>query len=653
MKRIIFLLIVLATLLGSCERNLDPELPGTINTNNFFKTPGDLNAAATAIYHELRLGGWGPYLFSDGSSLVMDEVATGEWTTKWAWSNFLNGNWIINEAMTVGFYNWLNPAVTRATYTLAKMEESPVAPEAKKVIMAEVRALRAFFVYDLYRFYGPLPLITDYARALQPDPDYKPARPSEQEVETFIVDELRAAAADLPVSQSEFGKITKGAALHYLLKFYMRKKNWSGAVDVANEIINLNYYQLETNYEKIFSADNKGNRELIFVVTGEARDAYGNHTYVNILPGDFLSPNGSSQSLDGWNGHRMPWSFYDSFNEEDLRRKLAWARYTNKSNQAVNLRNTDIGALPLKYGIDPQAFGIWAGNDKVLDRYAEVLLFKAEALNELNGPNTESINLINQIRGRAFGIPTGELPSLTLLQEKFDSPVNGTKAGIFNMNKYDNAASWSYAIDNTNKLGSGNSLKIEVGASGGAFWALQVRNETFNYEAGRKYKATFTALSDKNISLELRFENGFDYIKTITLEANKPTQIEVETTESAKTGSNANVMLALGNSGSNYTLWVDDFKVASVAKQLGGDSNHSLKLADFPDKASLREHILKERGWEFWYEGKRREDLIRMGKYVEEGRKHAFNFSEKNLLFPVPQSAIVENPNLKQNPGYN
>lgn len=646
----IILSVLLIALLGSCEKRLDPELPGTINTGNFFKTQADLNAAATAIYHELRLGGWGPYLFCDGSSFVMDEVATGEWTTKWAWSNFLNGNWIVNEAMTVGFYNWLNPAVTRATYTLAKMEESPVAPEAKKVVMAEVRALRAFFVYDLYRFYGPLPLITDYKRALAPDPDYKPQRPSAEEMEQFILGELRAAATDLPVEQAEYGKITKGAALHYMLKLYMRKKMWKEAIGIANEIIGLNYYRLEPKYEKIFSVDNKKNHELIFVVTGEALDSYGNHTYVNIIPGDFQSPYGNS--LDGWNGHRMPWEFYDTFNETDLRKKLAWAQYTNKSNQQVNLRNTDIGALPLKYGIDPKAFGIWAGNDKVLDRYAEVLLFKAEALNELNGPNQESIDLINQIRGRAFGYATGVLPAQTVLEESFNNPLKGTKAGIFSMNKYDDAASWEYAIDNTGKLGDGNSLKIDVGNSGSAFWALQVRNENFNYEAGRSYKASFKVLSTKNISFDLRFENGFDYIKTITLEANQPTTIEVETTESSRTGTNANVMLALGGSGSDYTLWVDDFKVTAAEKQLGGDFPNALRLADFSGTVALREQILKERGWEFWYEGKRREDLIRMGKYVEEGRKHAFNFSEKNLLFPIPQAAIIENPNLKQNSGY-
>lgn len=479
---------MLAGTIVSCEKGLDPELPGTINSENFFQTNQDLQAATTAIYHELRLGGWSPYMFSDGSALVMDEVATGEWTTTWGWTNYLNGNWNVNEAMNVGFYNWLNPAVTRATYTLAKMEQSPVDATIKKSYMAEIRALRAFFVFDIFRLYGPMPLITDAERALFPDPDYKPSRPSAEQVEGFVVSELKAAAADLPVEQPEYGRVTKGAALHYLLKFYMKKKDWQNAVATANEVIALNYYSLQPDYANIFSSQNERNKELIFVVVSEPLEGFGSHSYVNILPGDFRSPSGNS--LDGWNGHRMPWAFYDTFNAADKRRRPALAEYTNKSGQTVNLRaNGDIGALPLKYGIDPQAFGIWSGNDKVLDRYAEVILFKAEALNEINGPNQESITLINSVRRRAF--------------DNYDGSAN------------------------------------------------------------------------------------------------------------------------------------------------------ELKLTDFASKDALRDHILKERGWEFWYEGKRREDLIRMGKYIETGKQYAADFNEKNKLFPVPQAARVENPNLAQNPGYN
>ena len=56
----------------------------------------------------------------------------------------------------------------------------------------------------------------------------------------------------------------------------------------------------------------------------------------------------------------------------------------------------------MKYEVDPDRVGPWAGNDIVIHRYAEVLLTLAEALNELSGPNQESIDLINELRNRAF-----------------------------------------------------------------------------------------------------------------------------------------------------------------------------------------------------------------------------------------------------------
>jgi hypothetical protein len=54
-----------------------------------------------------------------------------------------------------------------------------------------------------------------------------------------------------------------------------------------------------------------------------------------------------------------------------------------------------------KYVPDPDAISQNHGNDVPMIRFAEVLLNRAEALNELNGPNSESVNLINQVRSRS------------------------------------------------------------------------------------------------------------------------------------------------------------------------------------------------------------------------------------------------------------
>lgn len=69
-------------------------------------------------------------------------------------------------------------------------------------------------------------------------------------------------------------------------------------------------------------------------------------------------------------------------------------------------------------------------------------------------------------------------------------------------------------------------------------------------------------------------------------------------------------------------------------------------------QAQLRDAILNERLFEFTWEGKRRQDLIRAGKFTT-GTWYAKTTSTPfRVLFPIPQTQIETNPQLKQNPGY-
>ena len=68
--------------------------------------------------------------------------------------------------------------------------------------------------------------------------------------------------------------------------------------------------------------------------------------------------------------------------------------------------------------------------------------------------------------------------------------------------------------------------------------------------------------------------------------------------------------------------------------------------------ASLDEaKLLAERGREFYWEGWRRQDQIRFGKYLGAWQEKPASGSER-LLFPVPANQLAVNPNLEQNPGY-
>ena len=73
-------------------------------------------------------------------------------------------------------------------------------------------------------------------------------------------------------------------------------------------------------------------------------------------------------------------------------------------------------------------------------------------------------------------------------------------------------------------------------------------------------------------------------------------------------------------------------------------------LTDWVGDVTLEE-LYDERGRELAWEGYRRQDMIRFGKFLE-GHDFKSTSEEKYLLFPIPSATLVSNPSLEQNPGY-
>lgn len=81
----------------------------------------------------------------------------------------------------------------------------------------------------------------------------------------------------------------------------------------------------------------------------------------------------------------------------------------------------------------------------------------------------------------------------------------------------------------------------------------------------------------------------------------------------------------------------------------------AFKLSDFASTDDFLEAVLLERGHELWFEGARRTDLIRYGKYIEYAKKYKGSTTAKDYmtLMPLPQSVIDESKGkIAQNPGY-
>jgi hypothetical protein len=399
---------ILVLLTVQCSGILEPQVYGDLTPETFFRSESDLKYATAALYHPFTTD-WGGVDQGDGqwyaslynadpkTYLMQSMITTDELTTPWTpvFTSFtfgpasLSGFWASTYAK-IRF-------VARATDVIDKIEkaEAEVPDAVKQVYIAEAKVLRAWIMYILYDFYGPVNVKLDAATLS--DVEITP-RPSASEYVSWMIEDLTEAMPYLKEKYNNdaanWGRVSQGVARMLLLKIYMHEKNWAQAEATARELLTMNYVLL-TNYRDVFNQ--KRNNEIIYAVPSS--EASPNYYTQEILPTNFVSAAGFTRTAGaGWYGLWMPWSFYDTFTSTDDRRTTILASYVNNRNRTVQ-RAEMAGAIPLKY---TTVTGPGPGHaiDQVVFRYAEVLLSLAEAINEQRGP-ADAYQYANQVRTRA------------------------------------------------------------------------------------------------------------------------------------------------------------------------------------------------------------------------------------------------------------
>lgn len=471
-----FLFTFLTLSLTSCESLLDEEVFSAFGPGNFFKTADDAEALLNSAYAvEQKQGG-------DGfrNIMIMAEVNTD--------LLIIREGGLRGLAQPIEDFTW-NPAheffdtawtryytiVYRANVVLDNVPGIVFDERRKAEILAEARFIRASGYIYLYDLFGPTPLITSSLSSAED----RPARPTKEEFIQFIENELTAASEVLPLKATRYGSATKGAALAFLTKFQLNDKNWQATADNAKKVIDLAEYRLfeAAHRTDLFKIENEINSEFIYVRPYIAQPGLGTNYLPHAAPPNYKYKGAAKDNYA--TQLRTLSGFFDTFHPSDQRKGSFITEYENTNGQIIQLGHDN--ARSFKFQEDLTATGAASGNDFPVVRYADILLSRAEALNELNGPTQEGIDLINQVRAKA-GVPLLNLSGFT--------------------------------------------------------------------------------------------------------------------------------------------------------------------------KDLLRDHLLKERGWEFFTEELRRQDLIRHGKFLDYGRQRGKTVFDHQVLYPLPQNELDRNPNLKQNEGY-
>jgi hypothetical protein len=409
MKRFISLLVIGLIILAiapGCEDFLKEEIYSELDPEGLLGNSKGAEATLFSAYGVANLVG------HDGKSIMNLE----DWSTDIEWETgggenrtavlMINFTWDASTDWIVQrMWNRTYRAIRNANVVIENLSEE--LPEADRTLfMAEARFIRAVSYYRLWTWFGPPVLRTSLS-----DPGDK-ARATEEEFRQFLETEFTGILPDLPDPGQEraYGRAHKGAAMAYLVKFFLNSKQWQKCADMADQLIGKGWYELYPVYEDLFKVENEmTNKEFIWVSQGTTLSTESGCQYMNgARPIAYKSlVNGDLELLPGmanWAAqYRIYDSFYNSFEDGDHRRNLIISEFINTGGDTVSLLDAD-NTRSFKYWPDP----VWNvnsyGNDHPDIRYADILLARAEALNNLSGPNQESIDLINEVRTRA-GLP--------------------------------------------------------------------------------------------------------------------------------------------------------------------------------------------------------------------------------------------------------
>jgi hypothetical protein len=420
----IIILLVITLSLNGCNDDefLTAEYYEGIVDVNFLTSPSHARPAVTGVYDVMSYKGtnWDKMILgSSGADDIVEQHGDANWASLIAIDQY---RWVPEEQGDPKhiwkYWQAYYAGIQRANLVLEKLPPLEGLNESlKQRYIAEVKALRAYYYYNLVTAFGDVPLILHsqgYEDAINI------TRSPEADVWAQIITDLNDASAVLPDtydSPDDEGRVTKGMANALLTQVYLWQKDWSKAEAAAKKVIESPAgYSLEPNYADLFNGVSENSTEAIFTAKRAAGaevqsiwSDYIDETNYVVLWGpfaswswfyqpdpDFVRNNTYVDATD----YRLDTVTYDVINEKyDLNND---GDYDND-----NIWHSPPGDIHMMkwipVNVDLTTGAIWSGGygyiDQIMIRLSEVYLDYAEALVH-QGRGSEALIYINKVRNR-------------------------------------------------------------------------------------------------------------------------------------------------------------------------------------------------------------------------------------------------------------
>jgi len=395
----------------SCSDDfVDRNPPYAIDSENYFNSKEDYEKALIGAYDLLHA----TYV-----NVMLGEIASDNTLAGGGSATDVVGFQQIDDmihtpvnANLKNIWDWMFAGVGRCNYILEFKDKTDF--EGKEQIIAQARFLRAYYHFELVKWFGGIPLTGDVR--FKVGDELTVPRATVEDVYAVIESDLIYAIQNLSTEAQPKGRVTVGAAQALLGKAYLYQKKYAQAASTFELVIGSGTYDLVQNYSTIFENNNENNIESVFEV--QYTDAQGASfdclqcSEGNVAVG-FNGPRTYSGPLfdSGYSFNVPTAEAYAAFDEEDNRRDIAilnmvtWAAETGAT---YGVGHEHTGFFNRKY--IPRQGDLNLGDDKLTNpnnyrsiRYADVLLMAAEAYSAGGIDETKARDYLNQVIERAFG----------------------------------------------------------------------------------------------------------------------------------------------------------------------------------------------------------------------------------------------------------
>jgi hypothetical protein len=326
-----------------------------------------------------------------------------------------------DNAAALDIWRGPNPGILYCNTVLESVPDMNINETLKNRCIGEAKFLRAHYYFILVQLFGNVPVATSTPK---PGDNLLSARIDTMTIyNEIILPDLKEAVNLLPVRESysgnDVGRASKGSAAGMLAKVYLTLGMYQECLEMCELVESLGY-TLNPDYSDCFGGESKhkNTAESLFEVQyyGLTKADFWNDENQACWLSTYMGPRNT-----GWVGGAYGWNqptqeFIDQYEPGDLRKDKtilyegcpSFDGNTYKSTMSNTGYNVRKFLVPLSVSPD---YNTNSANVIVL-RFADVLLMKAEALNEL-GQTKDAEKPLYQVRERVGLTNRADVEKLT------------------------------------------------------------------------------------------------------------------------------------------------------------------------------------------------------------------------------------------------